>query len=155
MKYSLLASVIFCLSISSAVAGGVADASPETKENPALIKELSLRSGLAEPELNSLLENCDANQQSMYFCAWRNQISAEKMFSEVLGAKQSKIPGCKQYFHAQAKGWALARDKGCEQSATKQWGEGSMKPTAQMICAAAETYRMTKKLERMNDCQSP
>lgn len=40
--------------------------------------EISARSGLPASEVNALLADCDSNQTSMNFCAWRDQIVAER-----------------------------------------------------------------------------
>ncbi|WP_249746041.1 lysozyme inhibitor LprI family protein [Burkholderia sp. LAS2] len=42
--------------------------------------------------------------------------------------------------------WKKARDTSCEKSARHAWGDGSMRPAAQAICATAATKEMVKRL---------
>jgi len=148
-----LLTIILCCATASTIAANVQGVSPDAQERAAVFGELSQRSGLPDIELSSLLSDCNANQQSMYFCAWRDQIAADRVFGRVLAEKHQKMPQCKTSIQSKVASWARSRDKSCDQSATKEWGEGSMKPTAQVLCVTAETMRMTKRLERMNGCK--
>jgi len=146
--------MILCCATASTIAADVQRIGPDTQERAAVLDELSQRSGLRDVELSSLLANCSANQQSMYFCAWRDQISADRTFRQILADKLQKIPQCKTPVEYKVARWVRSRDQSCDKSATKEWGEGSMKPTAQALCVTAETVKMTKRLERMNGCAS-
>ncbi|WP_155033630.1 lysozyme inhibitor LprI family protein, partial [Burkholderia pseudomallei] len=55
-------------------------------------------------------------------------------------------PERKAALEAKVAKWKKARDASCEKSARKEWGDGSMRPAAQAICATAATKKMTKKL---------
>lgn len=123
------------------------------QERTAVLGELAQRSGLPEIELNRLLASCDSNQQSMYFCAWRDQIVAERAFRRELADKQRQMPRCKKAIETKIASWIRARDQSCDKSATKEWGEGSMKATALVLCISAETIKMTEQLERINRCK--
>lgn len=146
--------VIPCCASASVIAAEALQVGPEVSHRAAVLGELSKRSGLPDDELNRLLADCSANQQSMYFCAWRDQIAAEKTFDKVLVEKQLQLPQCKTFIESKAKSWSRIRDRSCDRSATKKWGEGSMKPTALAICMTAETARMTRRLERVNGCKT-
>jgi len=145
--------MVLCCATASAIASDGQRIGPDNQERAAVLDELSQRSGLPDVELNGLLADCNANQQSMYFCAWRDQITADRALRRVLAGKQQKMPQCKTYIESKVASWARSRDQSCDKSATKEWGEGSMKPTAQVLCVTAETVRMTKRLERMNGCK--
>lgn len=107
---------------------------------------ISVRSGLPASEVNALLADCGSNQTSMNFCAWRDQIVAERELQVLVDQQVSEHPDCKSSIEAEIEKWRKARDASCEKSARNPWGEGSMRPTAQAICATAVTKKMTKKL---------
>lgn len=108
--------------------------------------EISARSGLPASEVDALLANCDSNQTSMNFCAWRDQIVAERELQQVVEQQESQHPERKAALEARITSWKKARDASCEKSSRKEWGDGSMRPAAQAICATAATKKMTKKL---------
>ncbi|KVT87052.1 hypothetical protein WK59_09445 [Burkholderia ubonensis] len=108
--------------------------------------EISARSGLPASEVSALLADCDSNQTSMNFCAWRDQIVAERELQQVVDQQVSEHPERKAALEAKIAKWKKARDASCEKSARKEWGEGSMRPAAQAICVTASTKKMTKRL---------
>ena len=113
---------------------------------PTPADEISARSGLPASEVTALLDNCDSSQTSMNFCAWRDQIVAERELQQVVDKQVSEHPERKASLEARISKWKKARDMSCEKSARKEWGDGSMLPAARAICAAASTKKMTKKL---------
>jgi len=144
--------VFLCGLTISAVAIGVEHLDANTQKTAAVLAELSQKSGLPEADLNDLLADCHANQQSMYFCAWRDQIAADKKLRRALTEKKQKIPACKNFLESKIAAWIRFRDQSCDKSTRKEWGEGSMRPTARAICVTKETARMTKRLERIHTC---
>lgn len=110
--------------------------------------EIAARSGLPASEVAALLAECDANQTSMNFCAWRDQIVAERDLQQVIARQESEHPERKAALEARVARWKKARDASCEKSAIKEWGDGSMRPAAQSICATAATKKMTKRLSK-------
>ena len=43
--------------------------------------------------------------------------------------------------------WEKTRDSVCEKSAQKEFGNGSMRPTAVAVCVTAETKKMIERIE--------
>lgn len=152
MMRSLLVT-IFCCAPALTIATDVQRVGPVVQERAVVLDELSQRSGLPAAEVSKLLADCHAHQQSMYFCAWRDQIAADRAFGLALAGKLNNRPQCKTTLEAKVASWAKSRDQSCEKSAKAEWGEGSMRPTAQAHCVTAETVRMTKRLEYMNECE--
>jgi uncharacterized protein YecT (DUF1311 family) len=152
MMRALLA-LFICITAAVGVAEASGPASPDTAESAAAASELAARSGLPESELKDFLADCNANQQSMYFCAWRDQIVAQRVFERLLADKMQSMPACKSALESRAADWARSRDRSCARSALKQWGDGSMRRTAQIICVTGETARMTKRIQRMRGCR--
>ncbi|AYZ62417.1 DUF1311 domain-containing protein [Burkholderia multivorans] len=122
----------------------LASATAFAEQTPA--DEISARSGLPASEVSALLADCESNQTSMNFCAWRDQIVAERELQHVVDRQASEHPERKAALDAKIAKWKKARDASCEKSARKEWGEGSMRPAAQAICATASTKKMTKRL---------
>ncbi|KVK86789.1 hypothetical protein WJ47_07715 [Burkholderia ubonensis] len=122
----------------------LASATAFAEQTPA--DEISARSGLPASEVSALLADCDSNQTSMNFCAWRDQIVAERELQQVVDQQVSEHPERKAALEAKIAKWKEARDASCEKSARKEWGEGSMRAAAQAICATASTKKMTKRL---------
>ncbi|NTX29948.1 DUF1311 domain-containing protein [Burkholderia pyrrocinia] len=108
--------------------------------------EIAARSGLPASEVNALLSDCDSNQTSMNFCAWRDQLVAEQELQQVVDKQVNERPQRKKALDARIAKWKKARDTSCEKSACNAWGDGSMRPAAQAICATAATKEMTKRL---------
>ncbi|PMS20877.1 hypothetical protein C0Z18_10130 [Trinickia dabaoshanensis] len=108
--------------------------------------EIAAHSGLPASEVNALLADCESNQTSMNFCAWRDRIVAERELQRVVDSRDSEHPDGKAVLDERIARWKKARDTACEQSARKEWGDGSMRPTAQTICVTAATKAMVKKL---------
>jgi len=94
-----------------------------------ILTELSHRSGLPEAELKQSLGNCDANQTNTNLCAYRGQIAAD------LTLKHAIIE------------WQKSRDAACAKSAEREFGSGSMIPTAQAMCVTAETKKMIRRVQ--------
>lgn len=128
--------LIWMLLIVSAAA--VADQTPAD--------EISARNGLPASEVTALLDNCDGSQTSMNFCAWRDQIVAERELQQVVDKQVAEHPELKHAFEARITKWKKARDASCEKSSWREWGDGSMLPAARAICATASTKKMTKRL---------
>ena len=126
----------------------------EAFAGPPLVEEISARSGLPASEVNALLADCDSNQTSMNFCAWRDQIVAERELQKVVDRQKSAHPEHKAALDARIAKWKKARDASCEKSARKEWDGGSMWPAAQAICVTAATKKMTKKLSATPSHQS-
>ncbi|MBO7755566.1 lysozyme inhibitor LprI family protein [Burkholderia pseudomallei] len=122
----------------------LASANAFAEQTPA--DEISARSGLPASEVSALLADCDSNQTSMNFCAWRDQLVAERELQQVVDQQISEHPERKTALEAKVAKWKKARDASCEKSARKEWNDGSMRPAAQAICATASTKKMTKKL---------
>lgn len=119
----------------------------------AVIVELAHLSGLSEGELQTLVANCQASQQSMYFCAWRDKLVSEQGLQRALAQKKRAHPACASRFDSKVAGWKRQRDANCRQSAREQWGEGSMRPTAELLCQASDTQKMVKRFETSGDCE--
>lgn len=119
--------------------------------DPTPADEISARSGLPASEVTSLLNNCDSSQTGMNFCAWRDQIVAERELQQVVDKQVHEHPEGKALLEARLSKWKAARDASCEKTARKEWGDGSMLPAAKAICATASTKKMTKKLSATRD----
>jgi uncharacterized protein YecT (DUF1311 family) len=125
------------------------EAAPTAQE---VLSALSGRSKLPEEDLRRLTADCTADQQSMYFCAYRDLVSAELKLQRVVAEKERRLPACKPDIDARVAHWRAARDQACIQSAAKEWAGGSMEPTARNICLSDSTGRMLKQMQRMSVC---
>jgi uncharacterized protein YecT (DUF1311 family) len=105
------------------------------------------RSGLPPSEVDAALAHCDANQMSMNLCAWRDQIVAEQKLERVVGVKAGSSETCKAALEKRLTAWRKRRDANCEKSASREWGGGSMLPTAVAMCKTVETERMSNAIQ--------
>jgi uncharacterized protein YecT (DUF1311 family) len=117
-----------------------------------VLSALSRRSQLPEGELQRLLADCAAGQQSMYFCAYRDVVSAELKLQRVVAEKKRRLPACQAAIETRVERWKAARDPACAKSAAMEWGGGSMEPTARNICLSDSTGRMVQQMQRMSAC---
>ena len=107
---------------------------------------------MPEKDLRTILADCDLNQQATYFCAFRDFVVADLEFRRVVSSKQRQLPACKAGIGEEAANLERSRDSSCEKSAADEWGDGSMKPTAEAMCATAETRRMIARVRRIKAC---
>nr|WP_085480749.1 lysozyme inhibitor LprI family protein [Paraburkholderia susongensis] len=114
---------------------------------PDPVDEIAHRSGLPASEVSAALSNCDDNQTNMNFCAWRDQIVAEQKLERVVDATAGSSAACKSTLEKRIAAWRKRRDANCSKSAAREWGGGSMLPTAVAMCKTAETERMSKAIK--------
>jgi uncharacterized protein YecT (DUF1311 family) len=151
----MLVAMLLCCPVMSTVAG-TKHLATNTQEAAAVLDELSQRSGLPKADLNRLLADCNASQQNMNFCAWRDKIAADRAFRRVLDEKEQRMPKCKASLESRAASWIKFRDQSCDK-ATKKWEGGSIRPLEQAVCLSSETQAMTKQLKsrHTHDCTFP
>ena len=142
MKYRWLAIAPLAVAFSAAAAA----------TDPPVLAELARRSSLPAAEIAELLGVCDSSQQAMYFCAWRDQISAEQSLRRVEDERIASAPACKVAFEATVDRWLRARDVSCDRSSRRQFGHGSMAPTARSICATKQTRALTSQVRGLRHC---
>jgi Lysozyme inhibitor LprI len=109
-----------------------------------VVTELSHRSNLPEADLQQSLANCDANQMNTNLCAYRDQVAADLTLKHVIAGKQTQHADA---INEKIAKWEKKRDAACAKSAAREFGEGSMKPTALATCVAAETKKMIRWVE--------
>ncbi|MGF6570853.1 uncharacterized protein YecT (DUF1311 family) [Paraburkholderia sp. GAS333] len=136
-----IAVVVFALACSSAFAETI---------DPADV--ISRQSGLPASAVQGFLANCDANQTSLNFCAWRDRVVAEQKMQDAVDAREAKSPGCKAHLENKIAFWKKRRDANCKKSAKAKNGGGSIVPMVIAACQAAETDRMTKKIASNYRC---
>ncbi|WP_233831105.1 lysozyme inhibitor LprI family protein [Paraburkholderia sp. ZP32-5] len=116
------------------------------------VDEIAHRSGLPASEVSAALADCDATQTNMNFCAWRDQIVAEQKLDDVVDATAGSSTACKTALQNKVIAWKKQRDARCLKSASREWGGGSMLPTAVAMCRTAATERMSKAIKH-NKCR--
>lgn len=111
------------------VAASAAAVSKYTPAEAEVLAELSSRSKIPESELRQIISNCDANQQAMNLCAFRDLVVADIVLKHGLAV------------------WKKNRDVACEKQAEHAWHDGSMKPTVRATCVALATKKMIRVIE--------
>ena len=86
----------------------IVSAAAHAEQTPA--DEIAARSGLPASEVAGLLNNCDGSQTSMNFCAWRDQIVAERQLQQVVDKQIEAHPERKAALEAKISKWKKARD---------------------------------------------
>lgn len=99
-----------------------------------------------------MLSNCDANQTSLNFCAWRDRVVAEQKLQDVVKNKTAEFPACKARLENKIAAWTKRRDASCKKSTEAENGGGSIVPTEFAACQTAETERMTKIIASIHQC---
>ena len=83
--------MVLLLAWVSACASAAVIAAPAQTQTPppeTLTEVLAQRSGLTSTEVASLLASCDANPTSMRFCAWRDQLVAERKLQQLIDERR-------------------------------------------------------------------
>lgn len=117
-----------------------------------LTDELAQRSGISSAEVLALLANCDANRTSMKFCAWRDELAAERALRRLIDEKRAASPKCGAVLAQKVAVWQKHRDETCQQSASQKWTDGSMQSAAIAMCATDRTKQLTQSLTS-NTCR--
>lgn len=117
-----------------------------------LTDELAQRSGVSPAEVSTLLANCDANRTSMKFCAWRDELAAERTLQRLIDEKRAASPKCAAVLAQKVAIWQKRRDETCRQSAEHQWTDGSMQSAAVALCATDRTKQLMQSLAS-NTCR--
>lgn len=146
----LLIALLAVAVVSGASAGAAAKYEPDSQE---VLAALAKRSGLPEDELRGLLSRCEESQSAMNICAHRDVVVADLTLKHAVAAKVRQLPTCKESLEARIARWEAARDRGCKRGAVKDYGAGSLEPTAESMCLVHETVQMTKRVERQRDCK--
>jgi hypothetical protein len=74
---------------------------------------ISKASGLPLATIQRMLSDCDADQQSMNFCAWRDRVDAEDALSITTATWDKKSPACKSAVSEQVARWMHMRNRKC------------------------------------------
>ncbi|NKI70225.1 DUF1311 domain-containing protein [Collimonas pratensis] len=104
-----------------------------------VLTELSRRSNFPEADLQQSLAKCDANQMNTNLRAYSDQVTADLTLKHVIAGKQAQRADA---INEKIAKWEKKRDAACAKSAAREFGEGSMRPTAQAMCVTAETKKM-------------
>ncbi|MCQ8895097.1 DUF1311 domain-containing protein [Limnobacter humi] len=86
-----------------------------------------------------MLSNCDATQQSMYFCAWRDLLQAEQQLDTFVAKPENASASCRKSIERGLSQWRKKRDAHCKAQTLQEFGEGSMGPTADLMCRTQAT----------------
>jgi uncharacterized protein YecT (DUF1311 family) len=90
----------------------------------------------------------------MTFCAWRDQIMAQRVFRHAVGMKARQLVACKAEIEKKAAQWERSRDRSCAKQAQQEHAGGSIRPMVQSLCSAAQTKELTSRIERIHECPS-
>lgn len=123
----------------------------EQVSESAVVDTLATRSGIPANELQGFLSNCDASQQSMYFCAYRDLVREELSLDRAV--LQRKDAACTSDLQQTKAEWITRRDAACRKTAAAEFGGGSMEPTARLMCMSEETQRTREALEAKSRCK--
>jgi len=126
-------------------------ASPVPSPNEVLA-EMSRRSAVPEAELKQRLTSCEAEQQNMYFCAFRDFIAVDIQLDRIAAEQTRRHPECKEPIEHQLRDLREQRDRACAKSAAEEYGAGSMARTAIAVCASSSTKPLIDQVTAMGDC---
>ena len=143
--------LVCALALAAGCAGGRA-LRVEAPSPSEVLAELSRRSAVPEEELKARLSRCESNQQNLYFCAFRDFVTVDLQLERTAAEQLRRHPECKELIDRQLRDLRRQRDRGCEQSASEEYGEGSLTQTAMAICAASTTKPMIEQLEAISGC---
>ncbi len=117
-----------------------------------VIEALSQRSGLSEDELNNQIADCNVNQQSMYFCSYRDFVYSDIVMKEEKNRKIDAFVNCAKLINIKVAAWIRPNAAICESRATKEYGAGSLKETYKLACLAELTNSTALKINKISGC---
>jgi hypothetical protein len=110
-----------------------------------VLSELSRRSGVAELNLQRMLSSCSADQQSLYFCVYRDCVAADLELDRAIAQRAQRVPACEATLPVTVALFRRTRDRACAEGAREDYEGGSMEQTAQALCVAAQTRDMIER----------
>jgi hypothetical protein len=113
---------------------------------------MSRRSAVPEAELKQRLTSCDADQQSMYFCALRDFITVDLQLDRIAAEQARRHPECRDPLERQLRDLKRERYSACAKSAEAEYGSGSMAQTAVAVCASSSTKPLIEQVAAMDRC---
>ncbi|HVZ31947.1 MAG TPA: hypothetical protein VG963_05955, partial [Polyangiaceae bacterium] len=118
MKPHLVPRALFAIGLASACtrAGGEPPRHVEPPASEDVLREVSRRSGLPESEVRALVANCDRDQQSQYFCAFRDFVARDLLLQSTAAEQQRQLPACEAELHQKLTEREHARDENCQRS---------------------------------------
>lgn len=129
-------------------------AKPTTLNHDAAMYEIVIRSRLTPDVVRDILSDCAANQQSITFCAWRDQIEAEATLSNKVSVAVARFPFCGDSLNRSISLWRKRRDSLCKVDAAKEYGGGSNESAAFSQCAASMTNAYARQIYSSRPCKS-
>jgi hypothetical protein len=147
--FAWVLSTLFTMALVACVDSRAVPRAPSPNE---VLAEMSRRSDISEAELKQRLKSCDADQQSMYFCAFRDFVDADIQLERIAAEQTRRHPECKVPLEHQLHDLKQQRDSACAKSAEDEYGAGSMTQTALAICASSSTKPLIDKIAAMDDC---
>ncbi len=135
------------------VTGGASGNVSSVPTSNEILSALSARTHIPKAELQTSLSHCDADQQSMTICAYRDFEAADLKLKRLVAEKEVSLPACKGFIENKVMRWKKMRDQGCAKSAAKDYDQGSIQPMAQAICATVETKKMRRRINAIKQCK--
>ena len=153
MNIGIMASTIgFLVAI---LASGDCNAAPSSTSMREAALQVARRSGLSQDELRIMFADCSANQQTITFCAWRDQVAAEIDLQKTLSRVKAQSPVCGNRLARKASLWKRRRDSLCNDDAAKEFGGGSNEAAARSQCAASMTLDYAQQIRKHPSCNAP
>ncbi len=112
-------------------------------------------SGISVRDLKGLLADCEntENQQSMYFCTWRDYEIERKKLHDLVVQKQKQFPKCALVLQNKVNNWEKPLYIKCKKKSIEDFGGGSFQSTAQMVCMRYSAADYQKIIEKLQSCQ--
>jgi hypothetical protein len=128
-------------------------ATPRFEPRPEqVLQSLSERSGRAPQELQQFLADCDADQQAMYFCAYRDVVAADLRLQHAAAARDARFPRCAADLSKLLREREAKRNRGCEASNARSRADRSLAPTPVLLCVRHDIDTTAKRVESLPPC---
>lgn len=148
------APLLHCLLCGAIAISSGCGAAPDESANvdEKLTMALSQRSGIAESELKRLLANCDQDQQTLYVCSYRDLVREDMALAVLVAGKVQAHSACADTIKRDLESWRRSSLQSCARTAESEWGQGSMKSTAENECMTEATQVMIAKVRQLDGC---
>lgn len=141
-----------CAALVALLSGLAGAAAAADADSDAAAQEVARRSGLPAADVQRLLADCQASQQSLYFCAWRDTIVAQARLERTLAERQRAAGPCSAAQRDALQRRVKRGTAACERAARQEWGEGSLRDTARLHCEAGVVERAVRAARTVGVC---
>jgi uncharacterized protein YecT (DUF1311 family) len=123
-------------------------------DDDALVKELSRKTILPEPDVRELLSDCNATQLAMNICAAMDWLKADIELRSTVKGLEKKLRSCVTRLNKSQAQWDAETGYACAREAYDVAENGSMSAQVHNQCMTKASLERSRKLADIKSCKT-